>query len=434
MTPPQPFHVMVKPRGAICNLNCAYCYYLPKDTLYPASDFRMSDALLEDYVRQYMGAQRGPEVTFGWQGGEPTLMGLDFFRRAVELQQKYAQPGVRVLNTLQTNGTLLNDEWCAFFQANDFLVGISLDGPRACHDTFRVDKGGAGTLDRVMRGVELLVKHRVEFNVLTTVNAANVDQPLPVYRFLRDDVGASFVQFIPIVERSRQDGPGANVVTARSISGKQYGEFLTAIFDEWVRRDVGRVFVQLFDVALGVWMGQPASLCVFAKTCGSALAMEHNGDLYACDHFVEPEYKLGNIRQQELVTLASSEQQVRFGLNKSNLPACCDECSVRFICSGGCPRDRLLTTPAGEPGLNVLCDGFKAFFTHIDRPMQTMASLIRDRRPPADIMLMLAREETQLAARFAHAARNEPCPCGSGIKFKYCHGVTTGRAVEPNPR
>ncbi len=427
MTHSRTFHVMCKPRGAVCNLDCAYCYYLPKAALYPESDCRMSGTLLEEYIRQYMDAQPGPEITFGWQGGEPTLMGLDFFQRAVELQKKHALPGIRVLNTLQTNGTTLDDDWCTFFRSNDFLVGISLDGPRACHDAFRVDKGGAGTFERVMRGIELLKKHRVDYNILTTVNSANVGQPLSIYRFVRDEVGAAFIQFIPIVERSGPDGPETGVTSARSISGKRYAEFLTAIFDEWVRRDVGRIFVQLFDVALGVWMGQPAALCVFAETCGGALAMEHNGDLYACDHFVEPDYRLGNVQQQGLEALAGSERQSHFGLNKRNLPRYCLACPVHFICYGGCPKDRLLTTPDGEPGLNVLCEGFRAFFTHIDRPMRIMASLLREQRPPAEIMLVLAREETELAAKLARAARNEACPCGSGNKFKYCHGARQKR-------
>jgi len=426
MTAPPSFHVMLKPRGAICNLDCAYCYVLSKERLYPDSAFRMNDDALENFTRQYIEAQsKISEVTFAWQGGEPTLMGVDFFRRAVEVQKKYARPGMRVSNALQTNATILDDAWGEFFRANDFLLGVSLDGPRELHNAYRVDKGGAPTFDRVMRGVELLKEHQVEFNILTTVHAANANYPLEVYRFLRDQVGARFIQFIPIVERDNMTGfQEGNVVTPRSVTGKQYGDFLVAIFDEWLRRDVGRVFVQMFDVALGVWLGQRASLCIFAEMCGDALAMEHNGDLFACDHFVEPRLKLSNLADIPLVEMVASPQQRKFGTDKRDtLPRYCRECPMRFICNGGCPKDRLLTTPDGEPGLNFLCEGFKAFFTHIDQPMKTMASLIRQQRPPADIMLLLAREEAELERKFARAGRNELCPCGSGKKFKHCHGM-----------
>jgi len=424
-TPPSlAFHVMTKPRGAICNLDCAYCYFLSKKRLYPNSAFRMSEALLTEYTRQYIEAQRVPEVTFAWQGGEPTLMGLDFFRRAVELQKQFAKPGMTIHNALQTNATTLDDAWGEFFHANNFLLGVSLDGPRALHDAYRVDKGGAPTFDRVMRGIALLKKHRVEFNILATVHAANAPHPLDVYRFFRDEVGTQFVQFIPIVERANATGfQEGNAVTPRSVTGKQYGEFLGAIFDEWVRRDVGRMFVQIFDVALGVWLGQPASLCIFAETCGAALALEHNGDLFACDHFVEPRYKLGNLAQDQLIALVASEPQRKFGLDKRDtLPRYCRACAVRFICNGGCPKDRLLTTPDGEPGLNYLCDGYKMLFAHIDRPMKMMAELIRHQRAPAEIMLALAREQTLREQKLANAGRNDPCPCGSGKKFKHCHG------------
>ena len=417
---------MLKPRGAICNLDCAYCYFLSKEQLYPNSEFRMSDAVLEAYSRQYIQAQsQMPEITFGWQGGEPTLTGLDFFRHAVELQQKYAKPGMRITNALQTNATMLDDEWCEFFRANDFLIGVSLDGPRALHDTFRVDKGGAPTFDRVMRGIEMLKKHRVEFNILATVHAANADHSLDVYRFLRDGLGTSFIQFIPIVERDNATGfQEGNRVTTRSVTGKQYGDFLIAIFDEWVRRDVGRVFVQMFDVALGVWLGQPAALCIFGETCGNALALEHNGDLFACDHFVEPRFRLGNLADIPLTEMVHSSQQRKFGTDKRDtLPRYCNECSVRFICNGGCPKDRVLTTPDGESGLNYLCEGFKTFFTHIDGRMKTMAELIRRERAPAEIMLLLAHEQAELEKQFARAGRNDLCPCGSGKKFKQCHGL-----------
>lgn len=426
---PAAFHVMTKPRGALCNLDCAYCYYLAKERLYPGSRFRMADDLLEEYIRQYIAAQRVPVVTFTWQGGEPTLMGLDFYRRVVELQRTHRPPGMRIVNTLQTNGATLDDDWCAFFREHEFLIGISLDGPRALHDRYRTDKGGQPTFDRVMRGVALLQAHGVEFNVLTTLHAANADYPLEVYRFLRDEVGASFLQFIPIVERDNEAGPGVSegtglAVTDRSISAEQYGQFLCRVFDEWVRRDVGRVFVQIFDVALAAWVGERPGLCVFEETCGYALALEHTGDLYSCDHFVTPQHRLGNLRELPLLDMAGSAQQRRFGLAKRDtLPRYCRECAVRFVCNGGCPKDRIIRTPDGEAGLNYLCAGYKAFFTHIARPMQLMATEVRARRAPANVMAILAREEAELSRRLARAGRNDPCPCGSGEKVKRCHGA-----------
>lgn len=421
---PPAFHVMVKPRGAICNLACEYCFFLSKEALYPDSDFRMSDDVLENYTRQYIEAQRVPEVTFAWQGGEPTLMGLDFFKRAVALQQQYKKPGMTIHNAFQTNGVLLDDEWGAFFKENGFLVGLSLDGPRALHDAYRVDKGGQPTFDRVMRGLGYLKRHRVEYNILTCVHAANAGHPVEVYRFLRDEVKTQFIQFIPIVERDNPTGfQEGMTVTDRSVTGAQYGQFLIGVFDEWVRRDVGRVFVQIFDVALAAWTGAPPGLCVFEPTCGHAMAMEHNGDLYACDHFVEPRYYLGNIQEKQLIELAGSQQQRQFGQAKRDtLPDYCRKCHVRFVCNGGCPKNRILTTPDGQGGLNYLCEGYKAFFHHIDRPMRFMANELRHRRPPANVMIHLAREAAQQARDFASVGRNDPCPCGSGRKFKHCCG------------
>jgi uncharacterized protein len=419
------FHVMLKPRGAICNLDCSYCYYLAKELLYPGSRFRMASDLLEDYTRQYIEAQRVPEVTFAWQGGEPTLMGLDFFRLAMQFQQKYQRPGMHIQNTLQTNGTILDDEWCSFFREHHFLIGLSLDGPRAMHDAYRVDKGGKPTFDRVMEGVAMLKKHDVEFNILTTLHAANVDHPSEVYHFLRDEVGTQYMQFIPIVEPEKETHlQGEDAVTNRSVTARQYGDFLIAIFDEWVRRDVGRVYVQIFEVALAAWVGAPKGLCIFEETCGAALAMEHNGDVYSCDHFVEPTYKLGNLKQRPLLAMVNSQQQYQFGQAKRDtLPRYCRECPVLFVCNGGCPKDRILSTPDGEPGLNYLCEGYKAFFTHIDRPMRRMAEELQAERSPANIMYFLAQEEQELQRRFAQAGRNDPCPCGSGHKFKKCHGL-----------
>jgi uncharacterized protein len=422
---PPAFHVMTKPRGAICNLDCKYCYFLSKELLYPGSRFRMAHDLLERYIQQYIAAQRVPEVTFAWQGGEPTLMGLDFFQLAVELQAKHAPPGVRVVNTLQTNAVTLDDEWARFFKQHDFLLGVSVDGPRALHDAYRVDKGGQPTFDRVMQGIAVLRRHGVEFNILTTVHAANADHPLEVYRFARDELDARFIQFIPIVERDNATGfQEGETVTARSVGAEQYGRFLIAVFDEWVRRDVGRVFVQLFDVALNAWFGRPAGLCIFEETCGQALALEHNGDLFSCDHFVEPKHLLGNLLERDLLPMVASEQQRAFGLHKRDaLPGYCRRCDVRFICNGGCPKDRFIRTPDDEPGLNYLCAGLMRFFRHIDAPMRFMAQALRQGRAPAAVMAhMAAQDQAALQARFASARRNEPCPCGSGKKFKLCHG------------
>jgi len=387
MIPPA-FHVMLKPRGAICNLDCEYCYFLSKENLYPESSFNMDLELLERFTQQYIHAQQAQEVTFSWQGGEPTLMGLEFFEKAVQFQKKYARPGKKINNALQTNGVTLSDEWCKFFKENSFLIGISIDGPKLMHDAYRHDKGGNPTFNRVIQGMELLKKHKVEFNALTTIHAANADHPLEVYRFLRDEVGIKFVQFIPIVERDNQTGfQEGSKVTKRSVSAKQYGHFLIKIFDEWVQQDVGQVFVQIFDVALGAWMGQPGALCIFAPTCGTALALEHNGDLYSCDHFVEPKHILGKISDSNLIQLVSSDKQFSFGHAKiDKLPQYCLDCEVRFACHGGCPKNRFIRTPRGKPGLNYLCAGYKMFFKHINESMKIMAFLLRHGKTPAEIM------------------------------------------------
>ena len=421
---PAAFNILAKPTGAICNLDCQYCFFLSKEMLYPGSRFRMADDTLETYMRQLIESQRVPEVTIAWQGGEPTLMGLGFFRRSIEFQHKYKKTGTAIQNSLQTNGTLLDDEWCAFFREHGFLIGISIDGPRTLHNAYRVDKGGNPTFDRVMRGFELLKKHNVDFNILCTVHAANCSQPLQTYRFFRDELGAQFIQFIPIVERDNETGfQEGNTTTNRSVNAEQYGKFLISIFDEWVRRDVGRVYVQIFDVALGMWAGAPPSLCIFSPTCGDSLALEHNGDLYACDHFVEPDGFVGNIKETHMIELVASDKQRKFGRDKLDLlPRYCRECKVRFVCHGGCPKNRFIDTPDGEPGLNYLCAGYKAFFNHIDHPMRGMASLLRQQRAPAEIMQILAVERAQLNTAYAKAGRNDPCPCGSGRKSKFCHG------------
>lgn len=395
------FHIMTKPIGPICNLDCKYCFYLEKENLYPnTSHWEMSHDILERFIRQYIAAQPFQDVQFAWQGGEPTLLGVDYFRTVVTLQQKYAG-GKSIHNAFQTNGTLINDEWGKFLAESGFLVGVSIDGPRELHDHYRVDKGNAPTFDHVIRGITKLKEHQVEFNTLTVVNRENSKYPVDVYRFLKE-IGSGFMQFIPVVERkSEEPDPNGLVliqpsfpkdahVTEWSVEPQAYGNFLARIFDEWVRRDVGRYYVQMFDVALESWLGMDASLCVFRETCGSALAMEHTGDVYSCDHFVYPEHKLGNIMESALEQLASSKQQETFGANKRDLlPRMCRECEVRFACNGECPKHRFLKTPDGDPGLNYLCAGYKYFFNHIDPYMKFMAGELRARRAPANVMRII---------------------------------------------
>ncbi|MCB0167481.1 MAG: anaerobic sulfatase maturase [Anaerolineae bacterium] len=425
---PPAFHLLAKPTGAICNLDCAYCFFLDKEQLYPGSKFRMSDEVLERYIRQLIESHRTDQVTIAWQGGEPTLMGLDFYRRAMALAEQYRRPGMTFLHTMQTNGTLLDDEWCEFFKEHNFLIGISIDGPAELHDIYRVDKGGKPTFDKVMRGIRLLQKHGVEFNILTTVNRVNGDYPLEVYRFIRDEIGADWMQFIPVVERINENGltlyQEGTTVSDRSVLPEQFGRFLTTIFDEWVRHDVGRIYVQTFEATARNWLGLESSgMCVFNETCGQGLAIEHNGDLYACDHFVEPNYHLGNIQDEHMIELVASPQQLKFGADKRDaLPQYCLECDVRFACHGECPKNRFLTTPDGEPGLNYLCAGFKQFFHHVELPMKLIAGLIRRGRPATEVMGILAAEEAKLNAALAQAGRNDLCPCGSGLKVKQCHG------------
>ncbi|MFZ5826537.1 MAG: anaerobic sulfatase maturase [Bacillota bacterium] len=408
-----PFHVMAKPIGPICNIDCEYCYYLEKESLYPKGEnFKMTEPALESYIRQFIANSPGPRVDFAWQGGEPTLMGLDFFQRVVALQKKHLPAGWSCTNAIQTNGTLLNDDWCRFFKEESFLVGLSVDGPAHLHDFYRKDKGGKPTHERVMRGLRLLQQHGVDFNILCVVNQANAAHPLDVYRFFKS-VGVNWIQFIPIVEREGEAG-----VTDRSVSAAAYGEFLAAIFDEWVRHDVGKVFVQIFEECFTVWAGLPATLCIFAETCGRAMAMEHNGDVYACDHFVEPGYHRGNLHLIPLSEIVDSPEQLQFGLDKRDtLPAYCRTCEVRFMCNGGCPKDRFITTPDGEPGLNYLCAGFKRFFTHVDPYLRRMVALWQRGMSPALIMDEVRRADE---ARWAGVQRNDRCPCGSGKKYKAC--------------
>jgi uncharacterized protein len=433
---PLSFHIMTKPIGPICNLDCKYCFYLEKEKLYPAqSGWKMADDVLESYVRQYIQSQAAETIDFAWQGGEPTILGVEYFRRVVELQKKYAA-GKQIQNAFQTNGVLLDDEWGEFLARNNFLVGLSIDGPRELHDRYRIDKGGKPSFDKVVAGLNVLKKHGVEFNTLTVVGRHNARQPLDVYRFLKE-IGSGYMQFIPVVERIARDAGDDGLVLIKpdaaenarvsdwSVDPVDYGKFLCTIFDEWVRNDVARFYVQLFDVTLETWLGMPASLCVFRETCGSAMAMEHNGDVYSCDHFVYPENKLGNIMESPLESLVTSPQQAKFGTDKRDtLPKFCRECDVRFACHGECPKRRFIRTPDGEAGLNYLCAGYKAFFHHVDPYMRFMAGELRQGRPPANVMQWVRSRETELAFK-SSPGRNDPCPCGSGRKFKKCCGSST---------
>ena len=437
------FHIMTKPIGPICNLDCRYCFYLEKENYYTADrkvhpSWAMSPETLELYIQQYIEAQPGHEVQFAWQGGEPTLLGVAYFENVVRLQAKYAN-GKQIQNALQTNGTLLDDAWGRFLADNQFLVGVSIDGPADLHDIYRVDKQQRPTFDRVMKGISVLRSHKVDFNTLTVVSRKNSQQPERVYQFLKE-IGSGYIQFIPLVERNipeitrtidgliqlhlakpaAADDDDAAPVTDWSVRSIDYGRFLCTVFDEWVRADVGKVFVQHFDVALGNWYGAPGALCVFSETCGKALAMEHNGDVYSCDHYVYPEYRLGNIHEKSLTELVESPEQQKFGnAKRDSLPTQCLECDVRFACHGECPKHRFTRTSTGEFGLNYLCAGYKMFFQHIDDPMKVMCQLLSQQRPPALVMDWAKR---QTPPSYPVIGRNDPCPCGSGKKAKRCCG------------
>jgi uncharacterized protein len=415
---PPAFHVMAKPTGARCNLRCDYCFFLEKERLYPGSDFRMSDEVMEASIVQNIEAQRVPQVTIAWQGGEPTLMGLDFFRRARAVEDAHVPPGTTVERTLQTNGVLLDDEWAAFLAGNDYLVGLSVDGPREMHDAYRHDAAGRSVFDRVLAAARLLQRHGVDFNVLCTINAANAGHPLEVYRFFRDELKARYIQLIPIVEVATPPSarrPGT--ATDRSVRPEDYGRFLTAVFDEWVHHDVGEMFVQFFDGVLAAYVRGYSSLCVLHSTCGEGVALEHNGDLYSCDHFVDPDHLLGNIMETPIGDLVRSERQSAFGRAKQDaLPAFCRACGFLFACNGECPKNRILLTPDGDAGLNWLCEGLKAFFAHTERPMKLMADILARGGEAHEVMALLAEEART-------TGRNDPCPCGSGKKYKRCCGV-----------
>lgn len=427
------FQVVAKPVGPICNLACKYCYYLEKENLYAGGTrWRMPDEVLEMFIRQKLESSDLSVENFVWQGGEPTLLGIEFFKKTVSLQKKYAN-GKKIENSFQTNGTLLNDEWCQFFSENEFLIGLSIDGPRGIHDQFRVTKSNEPSFDRVLRGIEVLKKHEVAFNTLTVLHRENASRPLELYHFLKE-IGHGFMQFIPLVElisdqqfRENQhpiidpDFDGNVTVSKRSVKPRQFGRFLCTVFDEWVRKDVGQYYVQTFENILSAWTGIEPSICIFSRTCGQSLVIEHNGDIYSCDHYVYPQYKLGNILQKDLYSIFNSPKQRKFGNKKwKALPKYCRVCHARFACNGECPKNRVLKAPDGEPGLNYLCEGYKMFFEHIDPYMQFMANELRNNKLPSNVMAW--KNEKDLKRRLSKTGRNEPCPCGSGKKFKKCCG------------
>ncbi|SCQ21526.1 Anaerobic sulfatase-maturating enzyme [Tannerella forsythia] len=397
-----PIYVMAKPVGALCNMDCEYCYYLEKSGLYQErKQNRMSDETLERFTQAYIECQTSPFVQFTWHGGESLLRGLDFYRKALKFQRQYGR-GREIQNCIQTNGLLLNDEWCRFFKDNDFLVGISIDGPEAMHDRYRKDCGGRGTFARVMRGIERLHRHGVEFNTLSVLHDYNVRFPLEMYHFFKD-IGSRYMQFSPIVERLGTRADGLELLTAAdhpddcepapwSVDPIAYGDFYIAVFDEWVRHDVGQYYIQLFDATLAGTLGEPPGVCIYAKTCGHALAMEYNGDVYACDHFVYPEYRRGNLYEKTLVEITLSDEQRRFGNDKRDgLPAQCRSCRFLRLCNGECPKNRIAVSDDGEYSLNYLCAGLKRYFAHVEPAMAFMAEELRNGRPPANIMHEIRR-------------------------------------------
>jgi len=392
----KPLYVMLKPAGAHCNLACKYCYYLEKNKLYPtAQRHLMSDEMLEQFTREYIEAQTMSQVLFTWHGGEPLLRSIDFYRKALSLQQKYAG-GRRIDNVIQTNGTLLTDEWCEFFAQNHWLVGISIDGPQPYHDHYRLTAAGKPSWQKVMQGIKLLKKHGVEWNAMAVVNAYNVNHPLEFYRFFKEN-GCQFLQFTPIVERQTRHEDGRTLasladkneipLSEASVTPEQWGYFLSAIFDEWVRKDVGKIFVEIFDCTLANWMGVSPGICAYSKECGHAGVMEHNGDVYSCDHFVFPEYKLGNIRDHSLIDMLYGEQQQEFSrLKHSSLPRQCKECDMEFACHGECPKNRFMKDKYGDSGLNYLCPGYYHYYQHVAPYMDYMKQELMSQRPPSNIM------------------------------------------------
>jgi len=421
------FQVFAKPAGALCNLDCRYCYYLKKQELYPAGDSpRMSDQVLEAYIVQHLDASPGRTVTFSWHGGEPTVLGLDYFRTIVALQRKHQRPGWRIDNGMQTNGLLLDEEWGRFLSAERFSVGLSLDGPRELHDRYRVTKGQKPTHKQTMRAFKLLRRHRIPCDILCVVHDQNVHHPTQVYRFFKE-IGARSLGFLPVVEPA-PDAEGA--VSPHTVPADAFGAFLCTIFDEWVRQDIGRIAVQMFEEAARPARGLEHSLCVFRQTCGDIPVVERNGDFFCCDHYVDAQHRLGNIRETPLVELLESQAQRAFGQAKRDtLPGYCRTCEVRAMCNGGCPKDRFMRTPGGEEGLNYLCAGFKRFFTHSLPYTLKLATLERAGQPAERLMHLVT---TTRDASFA-AGRNDPCPCGSGRKYKKCCLGTGDPPVSAGP-
>ena len=395
----KPLYVMLKPAGAHCNLACKYCYYLEKNNLYQNSHRHlMSDEMLEQFTREYIEAQTMPQVLFTWHGGEPLMRSIDFYKKALALQKKYAH-GKQIDNVIQTNGTLLTDEWCEFFAKNHWLVGISIDGPQEYHDHYRVTPAGKPSWEKVMQGISLLKKHRVEWNAMAVVNAYNAEHPLEFYHFFRDN-GCQYLQFTPIVERLTEHEDGRTLASLAddreipladaSVTPQQWGNFLCTIFDDWVRHDVGKMFVEIFDCTLANWMGVLPGICAYSKECGHAGVMEHNGDVYSCDHFVFPEYKLGNIKDQSLIDMLYGEKQQAFSrLKHTSLPRQCKECDMEFACHGECPKNRFEKDKYGEPGLNYLCQGYYQYYSHVAPYMDFMKRELLAQRPPANIMNVL---------------------------------------------
>jgi len=400
---PQGIHVVAKPIGPTCNLNCKYCFYLEKQALFGANEkYRMSDEVLSAFITNYIKSQPTPVVELVWQGGEPTLLGIDFFKRVVELQRPFIDKKT-ITNSLQTNGTLLTDEWCDFLKKYNFMVGISLDGPKEIHDRYRRDRQGSGTFERVMKGLRLLQKHKVEYNVLACVACDTAKRPLDVYRFFKNE-GIEFIQFTPIVERMpdarssqlglRLAGPATldkqtqqTGVTPWTVIPEEYGDFLIAIYEEWVSHDVGKIFVMNFEWALNAWIGNPSPVCIHAEQCGRSAVLEHNGDVYACDHCVYPEYKLGNISTDNLLQMVEKSVQSGFGITKETaLPRWCRECEVLAACRGGCPKHRFAKTYYDEPGLHYLCPGYKKFFLHIRKYLRAMTTLLENGLPASYVM------------------------------------------------
>lgn len=412
---PREFLIFAKPAGPVCNMHCSYCYYVHKKSLYPqTADFRMPDDVLESYIAQQINCPPGDEVSFFWHGGEPTILGLEYFQKIRRLQEKHKLPHARILNNIQTNGILLNEDWCRFLAAEKFSVGLSLDGPAKFHDAYRRTAGGAATHKQVMEAYRLLRKHKVPCDILCVVSDANVQAPLEVYRFFKD-MKAQYISFIPLVEPSTA---GGDAVTSRTVPPAAFGKFLCTVFDEWVKRDIGKVIVQIFEEAARPAYGQNHSLCIFRPTCGDVTALEHNGDLYACDHFVDKGHFLGNIRQTPLETMIGGSELSAFGEAKRDaLPQICRECDVLEMCNGGCPKDRIIKAPDGVNTLNYLCAGYKAFFSHFRPYAQRLAILRAAGHPPAQLMEILEKERAKDRPR---VGRNDPCPCGSGLKYKKC--------------